>query len=110
MAEAVASGKRNKKKFVRRKAPTRGYKHWDEETFQRLIERPPESLESQFSLDHGLLIGLLRGADELIDGARPLIDREGRSDLEVVIEEIVQDKITIDWEASGLEEPKPARR
>ena len=40
---------------------------------------------------------------ELIDGARPLIDREGRSDLEVVIEEIVQDKITIDWEASGLD-------
>ena len=43
---------------------------------------------------------------ELIDGARPLIDRDGRSDLEVVIEEIMQDKITIDWEASGLIAPK----
>ena len=46
---------------------------------------------------------------ELIDGARPLIDREGRSDLEVVIEEIVQNKISIDWDASGLEEPKLAK-
>lgn len=46
---------------------------------------------------------------ELIDGARPLIDREGRSDLEVVIEEIVQNKISIDWDASGLEEPKPTK-
>ena len=70
LAAAVASGKRNKKKFVRRKPPTRGYKHWDENTFEQLIAKPPESLESQFSLDHGLLISLLRSADELIDGER----------------------------------------
>lgn len=47
-----------------------------------------------------------RRLGELIDGARPLIDRDGRSDLEVVIEEILQDKISIDWEASGIEPPK----
>ncbi len=70
LADAVASGKRNKKKFVRRKPPSRGYKHWDEETFQQLIARPPESLESQFSLDHGLLISLLLDADGLVDGER----------------------------------------
>jgi len=33
---------------------------------------------------------------ELLDGARPLVERNGRSDLEVVIEEILQDKIAID--------------
>ncbi len=33
---------------------------------------------------------------QLMDGARPLIERDGRSDLEVVIEEIVQDKITLE--------------
>ncbi len=32
---------------------------------------------------------------ELMDGARPLIERDGRSDLELAIEEIVQDKITV---------------
>ena len=32
---------------------------------------------------------------ELVDGARPLVEREGRSDLELVIEEIRQDKIAI---------------
>ncbi|HEB61143.1 MAG TPA: DNA-directed RNA polymerase subunit omega [Phycisphaeraceae bacterium] len=31
---------------------------------------------------------------ELMEGARPLVERQGRSDLELVIEEIVQDKIT----------------
>ena len=40
---------------------------------------------------------------ELLDGARPLVDRGGMTDLEVVIQEILQDKIAIDYEASGLE-------
>ena len=51
-----------------------------------------------------------RRLGQLIDGARPLIERDGRSDLEVVIEEIMQNKISIDWEASGIEEPKIAKR
>jgi DNA-directed RNA polymerase subunit omega len=45
---------------------------------------------------------------EIIDGARPLVDRnQGMTDLEVVIQEILQDKITIDYEASNL--PRPGR-
>ena len=45
---------------------------------------------------------------ELMDGARPLVERSGNmTDLEVVIQEILQDKIAIDYEASGLEEPTP---
>lgn len=42
---------------------------------------------------------------ELMDGARPLVDRGGMTDLEVVVQEILQDKIAIDYEASGLEAP-----
>jgi DNA-directed RNA polymerase subunit omega len=33
---------------------------------------------------------------EILDGARPLVERHGRTDLELVIEEILQDKITLD--------------
>jgi DNA-directed RNA polymerase subunit omega len=43
---------------------------------------------------------------ELMDGARPLVDRENMTDLEVVIQEILQDKITIDYEGSGLDKPE----
>ena len=32
---------------------------------------------------------------ELMDGARPLVERDGRSDIEVAIAEIVEEKITI---------------
>jgi DNA-directed RNA polymerase subunit omega len=46
---------------------------------------------------------------EIIDGARPLVERvPGMTDLEVVIAEIMQDKITIDYDASNL--PKPHSR
>ncbi len=38
---------------------------------------------------------------ELMDGARPMVEREGRSDLELVIDEILQDKITLQFVASA---------
>jgi len=43
---------------------------------------------------------------ELMDGARPLVDRGDMTDLEVVIQEILQDKIAIDYDASGLAMPE----
>jgi DNA-directed RNA polymerase subunit omega len=43
---------------------------------------------------------------ELMEGARPLVERDGMTDLEVVIQEILQDKIAIDYEASGLDRPE----
>ena len=46
---------------------------------------------------------------ELMDGARPLVDRDNLTDLEVVIQEILQDKIAIDYEASGLHSPENER-
>jgi DNA-directed RNA polymerase subunit omega len=38
---------------------------------------------------------------QLMDGARPLVDREGRSDLELAIEEIVQGKIAYEFDVAG---------
>jgi DNA-directed RNA polymerase subunit omega len=45
---------------------------------------------------------------ELMDGARPLVDRGNMTDLEVVVQEVLQDKIAIDYAASGLNEPAKA--
>ncbi len=36
-----------------------------------------------------------RRLQQLVEGARPLVERDGRTDLEIVIEEILQDKITL---------------
>lgn len=38
---------------------------------------------------------------ELMDGARPLVERNGRSDLELAIAEIMEDKIAIDPASDG---------
>lgn len=45
---------------------------------------------------------------QLMDGARPLVEREGRSDLEIVIEEIMQEKITLEFDPTGAP-PTPRR-
>ena len=43
---------------------------------------------------------------ELMDGARPLVDRkDNQTDLEVAIQEVLHDKITIDYANSDLLPP-----
>ena len=45
-----------------------------------------------------------RRLEQLLDGARPLIERDGRSDLELVIAEIMEDKITLRYEGVESQE------
>jgi DNA-directed RNA polymerase subunit omega len=42
---------------------------------------------------------------ELLQGARPLVPTEGLSDMEVIVQEILERKIGIDYEASDMVEP-----
>jgi DNA-directed RNA polymerase subunit omega len=47
-----------------------------------------------------------RRLDELMQGARPLIeDTEGKTQLEIVVQEILRDKITIDHETGDTTKP-----
>jgi DNA-directed RNA polymerase subunit omega len=47
---------------------------------------------------------------ELTQGARPLIeDTEGKTQLEIVVQEILQDKIAIDYDASDIDRPGEAK-
>ena len=45
---------------------------------------------------------------ELMQGARPLVEREGRNDLEVAIQEVLEEKIGIDYEQAGITPPEEA--
>lgn len=77
--KAAASGK---KKFNRKKPPERGYVAFDEKTFRKLIESDPEALESQFDINHGLMLSVLKrelDASALHGGYRTLVDLIGRS-------------------------------
>ncbi|MCA9711745.1 MAG: DUF3516 domain-containing protein, partial [Myxococcales bacterium] len=78
----AAMGKGNKKKFVRRKPPERGYVPWDESTFQKLIESEPEPLESRFDVTHGMLLTVLDrefNVDQPHGGYRRIVEIIGRS-------------------------------
>ncbi|MEX1363324.1 MAG: DUF3516 domain-containing protein [Nannocystaceae bacterium] len=78
----AAAGKSNKKKFVRRKPPERGYVPWDESTMHKLIESDPEPLESRFEVTHGMLLTVLDrefNVDQPHGGYRRIIEIIGRS-------------------------------
>lgn len=44
---------------------------------------------------------------ELMHGARPLVERKrGMTEIEVVVQEILEDKIAIDYDKSDIENPE----
>jgi superfamily II RNA helicase len=65
----IDSGQKKRSKVRKKQPPTKGYKHWDEETFQRLVEGRPEALEGRFVVDHGLVLQLLQKAEETLGDA-----------------------------------------
>jgi superfamily II RNA helicase len=65
--KAEAAGKKQSRTF---KGPAKGEVSWTEETFQKLISKPPETLKSRFRLTHGMVLDLLQR-----DAA---LDRDGR--------------------------------
>ncbi len=64
----MAADPKKAKKIRMRKPPERGYAHWDERTFQRLIESPPERLESSFDVSHAMMLQVMDRPDG--DGCR----------------------------------------
>lgn len=55
----VSADKKQKKKVAKKLPPTKNYVHYDENTFQKLIQSPPEPLESQFKITHGMILNAL---------------------------------------------------
>ncbi len=49
--------------------PKKGEIVWTEETFRRLIDRPPETLKSRFRVTHGMVLALLQRDEEQDDPA-----------------------------------------
>ncbi|HXW53990.1 MAG TPA: DUF3516 domain-containing protein, partial [Myxococcota bacterium] len=60
-SRVAASDKKHKKKIVKKAPPSKNFVNYDEATFERLIREPPEPLQSQFKIDHGLILNALLG-------------------------------------------------
>ncbi|HWE55587.1 MAG TPA: DUF3516 domain-containing protein [Acidimicrobiales bacterium] len=57
-AEKAASDSRKKKKVVKSNPP-KGHVAWTDDTFNRLVSAPPETLTSSFKVTHSMLLNVL---------------------------------------------------
>ena len=55
-----------------------------------------EEIVEKFGGRFKLTAVIQRRLVQLLEGARPMVERDGRTDLEVVIQEILEDKLEID--------------
>ncbi len=84
-AEAKAAGDAKKSRKLRKAAPPKGFVHYDEDTFERLQQAPPEPLSSSFAVTPGMMMQLLdrpgsaweHGRHLLLDNHEP-VDRRRR--------------------------------
>ena len=59
-AERKAAADPKKKKKVKKKSqPDKGYAHWTEDTFTKLVHGDPEPMVSSFNISHQMLLNLL---------------------------------------------------
>jgi hypothetical protein len=58
-AEQAEHDAKKRKKLVKKKPPERGYAHWDEGTFEKLVHGAPEPLTSSFAVNHQMVMSLL---------------------------------------------------
>jgi hypothetical protein len=61
-AEARAAAMRRRKP-PKKRGPPRGMVVWNKDTFEKLIYKPPETLESRFRVDHGTVVNVLQRTD-----------------------------------------------
>ena len=59
LTEQAATDAKKRKKLVKKKPPERGYAHWDEATFDRLVNGDPEPLTSSFDVNHQMVMSML---------------------------------------------------
>lgn len=65
MMRMKAEGDAKKTRKLRfKKPPDKGYAHWDEDTFGRLVGGEPERLSSSFQVSHGMMINVLSRGDD----------------------------------------------
>ena len=65
--EIKAGGDAKKLRRMRKKKPPeRGYVHWDEQSYRKLIEGEAEPLRSRFKVDYGTLINMMQREKALL--------------------------------------------
>jgi superfamily II RNA helicase len=70
LTQKAVDNPKAKKLLKRKKQPAKGEVSWSRETFEALVARPPETLRSQFKVDHGMVLALIQRDAEADDPDR----------------------------------------
>lgn len=68
------------RKIVRKKAPERGYAHWNNDTFARLCSALPEKLNSRMAMTHSMVLHVLSRPGDGEAALRRMIEHSHESD------------------------------
>ncbi len=71
---ARAAGDPGRRKAAKKRPPGKGFVSWNRDSFERLVSRPPEPLESRFDVSHGMLLCVLQRPAAPGGGYRALIE------------------------------------
>ncbi len=66
----AGSAKQSRKILSKKKGPAKGDVSWNRETFDSLIQRPPEMLQSRFQVTHGMVLMTVQRDAEIDDPDR----------------------------------------
>lgn len=109
--KAANAGKRLKH---RRKPPEFGFKDWNSDTFERLVDGTPETLLSRFAIDGGSVLRVMERTGDGIDDLREIVGRSfikesARTEMLNQIDEMLSSLIDADL-VVALEEPDESGR
>jgi DNA-directed RNA polymerase subunit omega len=94
------------RKYITQPRRTPGGSRHSEETTQMIEALKSEEIVHKVGGRFKLTALIQRRMVELMQGARPLVERKrGMTDIEVAIQEILEDKIAIDYAACDIPEP-----
>lgn len=78
--EKIKADPKKAKKLVKKTPPTRGYVHFDQNTFERLIKSQPEPLVSRFNVSHSMVLNVLSRKEQPCKALRNLINNSHETD------------------------------
>jgi hypothetical protein len=73
-SEQKAAASSSKKRPRKKQAPERGYTHWTEDTFNRMVNGDPEPLTSSFDVSHQMMLNVLDRAGDGCGAMRQILE------------------------------------
>lgn len=72
--EEKAKKSQKNKKIVKVKPPEKNFIPWSKETFEKMVDSPPEPLKSSFNVNHGMILSVLSREEDGCQALRKILN------------------------------------